>query len=393
MGVQDVVARLNKSKSATTVATTPIVPKRKITSKATAAVVETKQFLPSPSPSPTGLNNKSIANMLQKFGQPPTYPSRPITTPTSSPPESPVISLKRHPTPTVIKKVAQQKNQFDITASEIEDLFQSLLEQNKAAEEYIAKLKVDVEKYSSDATKVRDYEIRVEYLALKLEQVSEERDFFEKELNELQSSHHKKNHHQNTMDSPMSPTYTYQHDIVIEDEKILQNQNNDAYMEDILNVYEEISDHSMTGDEMQLFDQQSQSQQECDKGIQMTIVKYVTDLETQKLETKALKQVVKKQDELITKLETKIRNESSDELLKEQVQVQRIELDNKRELLSQLLNEREDLLRRVTRRRSSIDLIQNDVRPSSYSSVSSSGRGTPPLTAPPKQPLPPLPLK
>lgn len=385
MGVQDVVARLNKSKSATTVATTPIVPKRKITTKA-----ETKQFPPSPAPSPTSQNNKSIANMLQKFGQPPTYPSHTITTPTS-PPVSPVNSLKRHPAPTVIKKVAQQKNQFDITASEIEDLFQSLLDQNKAAEECIAKLQVDVEKYSSDATKVRDYEIRVEYLALKLEQVSEERDSFEKELTELQSSKSKKTHQ--SIESPMSPTYTYQHDIVIEDEKILQNQNNEAYMEDILNVYEEMSDHSMTGDEMQLYDQQSQSQQECDKGIQMTIVKYVTDLETQKLEAKALKQVVKKQDELITKLETKIRNESSDELLKEQVQVQRIELDNKRELLSQLLNEREDLLRRVNRRRSSIDMIQNDLRPNSFSSISSSGRGTPPLTAPPKQPLPPLPLK
>lgn len=383
MGVQDVVARLNKSKSATTVATTPLVPKRKITTK-----VENKSFLPSPASSPTSLNNKSIANMLQKFGQPPTYQSRPITTPTS-PPESPVISLKQHPTPTVIKKVAQQKNLFDITASEIEDLFQSLLDQNKVAEEYIARLQIDVEKYSSDATKVRDYEIRVEYLALKLEQVSEERDFFEKQLNELQTNS-KGSHH--SIDSPMSPAYTYQHDIIIEDEKILQNQNNDAYMDDILNVYEEISDNSMTGDDMQLFDQQSQNQQECDKGIQMTIVKYVTDLETQKLESKALQQVVKKQDELITKLETKIRNESTDELLKEQVQVQRIELDNKRELLSQLLNEREDLLRRVNRRRSSIDIIQNDLRPNSYSSISSSGRGTPPLTAPPRQPLPPLPL-
>ncbi|OAD01221.1 hypothetical protein MUCCIDRAFT_156745 [Mucor lusitanicus CBS 277.49] len=169
---------------------------------------------------------------------------------------------------------------------------------------------------------------------------------------------------------------------------------------------------------MQLFDEQSasqiQSQQEeieilndklieCDRGVQITLMKYVADLETQRLEAKALKQVVKKQDELITKLEAKIKEipENPDALLKEQVEVQRVELENKRELLAQLLNEREDLLRRLNSnqrnsvlRRSSIELLTNIInnRPASYSSVaSSSGRGTPPLTAPPKQPLPPLP--
>ncbi|GAA5809066.1 hypothetical protein MFLAVUS_002469 [Mucor flavus] len=388
MGVQDVVARLNKSKSATTVtkrSIVPPVPKRKM-----APTIENKMFPPSPVDTPSSFmpqKDHNISPLLNKFNQPPT---RPVNT-TATPPASPVKSQQF------------DYNNFDTTASEIVDLFQTLLDQNKSAQETIHKLKQDVEKYSSDSTKVRDYEIRVEYLALKLEQVSEERDYFEKELEQQQQQQRQQNIHHKQQQQQQR-----QSDIVLEDEQKLHEQNNNAYMEDILNVYEEISDQSEgEGDDMQLFDQDApptqqpdqQNQQDCDRGIQMTIVKYVTDLETQRLEAKALKQVVKKQDELISKLETKLSIESNDELLLEQVQLQKIELDNKRELLSQLLNEREDLLRRINtsnHRRSSIDMISNIMtsnnnRPDSYSSVSSSGRGTPPLTAPPRQPLPPLP--
>lgn len=453
MGVQDVVARLNKSKSATTTTTTTQhqPPKRKML--VIGNQNENKILPPSPASSPTNSiqkqdtnnnnssSNKNIANILQKFGQPPTYTSRPITTPTTTattttttaavtatPPESPTTAAVTPQQQSIKKNVTPTKfdhHKIDVTLNEIEELYQKLVDQNTAAEEYIEKLQKDVEKYASDATKVRDYEIRVEYLALKLEQVSEERDMFEKELRELQLKNSSKQH-KDDASAPMSPAYTYQHDIVMEEEQKLHNQNNDAYMADILNVYEEISERSEDedgeGDHMQIFDEaetgepedhiiediQSQSQQlqqDCDRGMQMAIVKYVTDLETQKLETKALKEVVKKQDELITKLENKVKAAESststagdDELLKEQVEVQRVELENKRELLAQLLNEREDLLRRLNSnqrksRRSSIELISNilkDDRPASYCSISS-GRGTPPLTAPPKQPLPPLP--
>ncbi|GAN03144.1 hypothetical protein MAM1_0034c02595 [Mucor ambiguus] len=436
MGVQDVVARLNKSKSANTPKLTnnniPPVPKRKI-----VMPVDDKRLPPSPAMSPTSTiissNRKDdntptasgIASMMQRFEQTSPLPNTSTTTPSHAPSAAKLPSPPESPSQQQNKLHVTQKPRdahslfkFDATASEIVDLFQTLLDQNAAAEEYIKTLKQDVEKYASDATKVRDYEIRVEYLALKLEQVSEERDYFEKELNEL--AHKQK---QNTiMSSPLSPAFSQidQRDIVIEDEQKLQSQNNDAYMADLLNVYEEISDQDdhEGGDDMQLFDEQSasqiQSQQEeieilndklieCDRGVQITLMKYVADLETQRLEAKALKQVVKKQDELITKLETKIKEipENPDELLKEQVEVQRVELENKRELLAQLLNEREDLLRRLNSnqrnsilRRSSIELLTNIInnRPASYSSVaSSSGRGTPPLTAPPKQPLPPLP--
>ncbi|KAI8645099.1 hypothetical protein BD408DRAFT_412241 [Parasitella parasitica] len=413
MGVQDVVARLNKSQPVNTPKAP--VPKRKI------IMTDEKVLPPSPAASPTttilqssnrnSATTSGIASMMQRFEQP-SPPSTPSQTANklTSPPESPSSQQRNKVNVAQIPRDANSLFKFDSIASELVDLFQSLIDQNLAAEEYIKTLKQDVEKFSSDATKVRDYEIRVEYLALKLEQVSEERDLFEKELDEQK---------QNVpISSPLSPAFSQidQQDIVIEDEQKLQNQNNDAYMNDLLNVYEEMSDGQDKGDEMQLFDEKSasqiQSQQEeieilndklidCDRGAQMTLMKYVADLETQRLETKALKQVVRKQDELITKLEAKIKA-TSDELLKEQVEVQRIELDNKRELLTQLLNEREDLLRRLNSnqrnsvlRRSSIDLLTNVIknRPASFTSTitSSSGRGTPPLTAPPKQPLPPLP--
>jgi predicted transcriptional regulator len=515
MGVQDVVARLNKSKStntATIKTTIPPLPKK----KSTAPIVNNhKMFPPSPAVSPTSTinsssssttttNSKSIASMLQKFGQPaPTSAKKPTTTtskpiaprqststapksfttisprqststvPKSStttsprqstttastkqstpitkqstsststtsitekpipttkkptitkeepklptPPESPVITIKEKPSNVTQPSLNTLLLGFDSTSSEIIDLFQSLVDQNTAAQEQIEALKKDVEKYASDATKVRDYEIRVGYLALKLEQVSEERDYFERELNELAITTN--NNKKSSIVSPLSPAVSQigekQRDIIMEEEQKLQNLNNDAYMADILGVYEEISDGS---DELQIFDENSQSQQqqqqeeieilndklmECDRGVQITLMKYVQDLETQRLEVKALKEVVHKQDELITKLETKLR-QNPDELLKEQVEVQRVELENKRELLAQLLNEREDLLRRLNSsnprnsslRRSSIELISNMTqRPTSYSSIASSsggqGRGSPPLTAPPKQPLPPLPL-
>jgi hypothetical protein len=123
---------------------------------------------------------------------------------------------------------------------------------------------------------------------------------------------------------------------------------------------------------------------------------------------------MQKQDTLIKRLEVKLSVEP-DELLKEQVKVQSIELENKRKLLSQLLNEREELKRKladnnrpyipINQERASIDVlldITNSIdfkRPNSYMSIDSSstcsttGRGTPPLTNPPKHPLPPLPPK
>lgn len=390
-----------------------------------------KQLPPSPAPSPISTINDTtslgkmlfeddsdnnstngISSLLQKFEQPPTK--------LPSPPESPVITLNGQQKPTNVVKVTQKPKEQSIvnkTIQEIEEQFQTLVDQNNAAEEYIQSLQAKVEKYASDATKVRDYEIRVEYLVTKLEQVTEERDFFEDQLNQLSL--------QNTLSQnnevPDQYVQSEQETTNIPEAQPQEKQIKDEDMNDLLNVYEEMSTPENDEDnnfDVELYEQYNQSQTqlqqeeidhlndklvEADKGVQMTLMKYVTDLERQKLETKALKEVVKKQDELITKLEDKVQSaaENSEELLKEQVQVQRIELDNKRELLAQLLKEREDLMKRLSSprnslRKSSLEFFptftRNSLRPSSYSSVTStSGRDTPPLTAPPKQPLPPLP--
>ncbi|KAI8378205.1 hypothetical protein EDC96DRAFT_493936 [Choanephora cucurbitarum] len=450
MGVQDVVARLNKSKSASNTSKSPNgqALKKKIIMPSSH---ESNKFPPSPIPSPTSTmhshtnqsasnssNNAisgsgNIASMLQKFGQPTqslSKQSKPVPQSTVSspqpqqkqqqpklptPPESPVNSLQQNQRPQQRKIAVAPMNRnndpyikFDTAADELISLFQSLLDKNAAHEEYIKKLEQEVEHHVSAATKVRDYEIRVEYLALKLEQVSEERDYFEKELNELaDKSSRQSDSSANSSSSSIAKSssdlderHFESRQNMTEEEERLQKQNNDAYIADILNVYEEMS---IKEDETA---QEHLEQQliEYDKGVQMAIASYVSNLEAERLETKNLQEIVLKQDELITKLEQKL-EESSDELLKEQVEVQRIELENKRELLAQLLNEREDLLRRLNsrKRRSSIELISNMLQSdivintnnhrNSCSSSSSkiSNRGTPPLTAPPKQPLPPLP--
>lgn len=291
MGVQDVVARLHKQTSRKK-SNIPPLPNKK-------QVIDNKQLPPSPIPSPTMTSNDdSITSLLQKFEQPPMLTKLP------TPPESPnKLNVTHRPRYSLLNK----------TVNEIEDLFQNLIDQNNAAEEYILHLQSQVEKYAADATKVKDYEIRVEYLNTKLEQVTEERDFYETQLNQ------------------------------------------------------ELAKPAPQEQDM--------------KSVQMAMMQYLTDLEKQKLETKGLKQVVKKQDELISKLEEKLEY-TSEELLKEQVQVQSIELDNKRELLAQLLNEREELIHRLNQYNP-----RNSFRKISLESLKTT---PPPLTAPPKHPLPPL---
>ncbi|KAI9481105.1 MAG: hypothetical protein EXX96DRAFT_203619 [Benjaminiella poitrasii] len=420
MGVQDVVARLNKSKTTTT--TTTVIPLKQ---KSIFLTSEKHQFPPSPSPSPTSTisanssNNQThnisangISTLLQKFSHPTQQQSSSLSPPNKlpTPPESPVITLLQQNSHRPLSM-----SQFDTTAAELVDLFQIWIDQHQAAEERIRQLEVQVEKYASDATKVRDYEIRVEYLAVKLEQVSEERDHFEQQYQDLLKSQMKSM----SSNSPLSPAFSH-----IDNQKKHAND-----MNDILNVYEEISDivseDDDAGDELKIFEDHAiheEQKLEQERGIQQALMKYITDLEKQRLETNALKEVIKKQDELISKMELKMKENVSDNeemlIIKEQVEVQRIELENKRELLSQLLNEREDLQRKLNNtnkrssytplRKSSMEHMFNKMnnqrssnnsshgnitttaRPNSFSSISS-GRGTPPLTAPPKQPLPPLP--
>lgn len=352
MGIQDVVARLNKSAGFED--TTITKPKF----NANKTVMINKAFPPSPATSPTSSTQSEQKELIKP---------KEIKIERKESIQKEIKLTKPEKKELIIPTVDMDK--VDSISAEIIELYQQLLDQYNASQEYITTLE-------REATKVRDYEIRVEYLANKLEQVSEERDYFEQQL---------KQH------IPPSPA-------ISQKEVVQDQQKNDAFMTDLIHVYEDIideEDNEEEGDELIIFDDNNNNnnhimnlENEIQKGIQLTIAKYVNDLEQQRQETRQLKQVIQKQDELITTLENKLQNQS---LLKEQVELQTIELENKRELLSQLLNGRDDLLKKK-RSSSTLSTSSSSQGHSNRHSSLSSGRRTPtPLTAPPKQPLPPLP--
>ncbi|CEG77029.1 hypothetical protein RMATCC62417_11845 [Rhizopus microsporus] len=351
MGIQDVVARLNKSAG---FEDTTITKPKFNTNK---TVMINKAFPPSPATSPTSSTQSEQKELIKP---------KEIKVERKESIQKEIKLTKPEKKELIIPTVDMDK--VDSISAEIVELYQQLLDQYNASQEYITTLE-------REATKVRDYEIRVEYLANKLEQVSEERDYFEQQL---------KQH------MPPSPA-------ISQKEVVQDQQKNDAFMADLIHVYEDIIDEedNEEGDELIIFDDNNNNndyimnlENEIQKGIQLTIAKYVNDLEQQRQETKQLKQVIQKQDELITTLENKLQNQS---LLKEQVELQTIELENKRELLSQLLNGRDDLLKKK-RSSSTLSTSSSSQGHSNRHSSLSSGRRTPtPLTAPPKQPLPPLP--
>ncbi|CAO3616766.1 unnamed protein product [Cunninghamella blakesleeana] len=355
---------------------------------------------------------------------------------------------------TMLEKKATRTN-LDMYVEELTSMYQELLDEKKITNDTIKKLEAEVEIYSCDSTKVRDYEIRVEYLAQKLEQISEERDQLEKELSSYKDRH-------GSLATP------HHHSIINESNEKLMNrksqqkrntlhQQEDEYFNEILDAYER---HSENMDDIhQKYQEQIETMEnamvEYDQGMKMAMQKYVADMEAQRLQNKTLQSMVKKQEELISKLEDRLKengdtsittnsitdlsssssssalpnNDSSIEqhdeiLLRQQVELQRIELESKRDLLTQLLNEREGLLKKINgpnnnnnqssttrseksnRRspslRSSIDILAelaktNSMKiPSSSSSLSlrslpDTGRSTPPPFAAPRTPLPPLP--
>ncbi|KAI9305524.1 hypothetical protein BJ944DRAFT_265073 [Cunninghamella echinulata] len=352
------------------------------------------------------------------------------------------------------KKVPTTRTNLDMYIEELTSMYQDLLNENTLANNKIKKLEADVEIYSCDSTKVRDYEIRVEYLAQKLEQISEERDELEKELSTYKDRH-------GSLATPVSHEFgpdalkdcTNDNESPTPPMEIIDDENNnnntqrqsqhphheDEYFNDILDAYEHQSENM--DDLHQKYQEQietmEQAMKEYDQGMKMAIQKYVADTEEQRLKNKTLQSMVKKQEELITKLEDRLKEnypmlssdltasnnelpmEQHDEvLLREQVELQRIELESKRDLLTQLLNEREELLKKVNganqqsttpgrshqqRRsashRSSIDVLAELAKtniPTSASSLSlrslpDNGRSTPPPFAAPRTPLPPLP--
>ncbi|KAI9261386.1 hypothetical protein BDA99DRAFT_581667 [Phascolomyces articulosus] len=413
----------------------------------------------------------------------------------------------------------------DTLAQELAALYQDTLNKLQAAEEEIEKLHQQCQQennnnHSNTATKkqhddqvdnkmasqLRDYEIRIQYLSEKLDQLSQEHSMLERQLDQEQ-----RRTKRITLDTPISPEFrpfsklfdttnttttatgSTTTDDIIDRRRITVDTNltseNDEFWNCLLDVYEKGSsvNTSITTEEDQEEDNDSSNTNKAvisttpaiatstlppidnkeqqlvvaellfvkkqltavEKGAQMMLERHIRDLEKERQQTRTLTEVVHKQDQLIASLESKLcsdeysskkDNNNSHLLLQEQVELQRIELEDKRGLLTRLLDEREELLRQVMNNncnkplpsgvrsrsasvRSSIDVLsemskesrhplsrasssslrqqhnqqqlqqQSSPRSSMGSQATSTllGRSTPPPTAPPKDPLPPLP--
>ncbi|KAF7722259.1 hypothetical protein EC973_003510 [Apophysomyces ossiformis] len=472
MSVQAAVAFLNKSNN--DVGPKPVVipsklntwkpPTDKDSTTMTKPADELKRL------KPTG---GGVATMLSKFGQQPqpTTPNNHRATPNRSASSKPLSNLAvQTNTPSTPKvtpssppaKTAsptthsreiklRRQSKLDIVSDELVAIYQEALDRASAAEERIKQLEAELELALSDTTKVRDYEIRVEYLAQKLEQMSEERDNLEQELTMSQQNNGK-------LDTPVSPIC---HPLPTPAEK--QNDpeteetrsENEEFLNGILDAYKNGDEEYTNTKYQQEISALNEQLAAYDQGMKIAMETYVKQLEMQRQEAKNLRNVVSKQEELIGKLEERLGNSElpakvnahllhvrtdlvigengrqsiqristlggNEELLREQVELQRIELEDKRELLTQLLNERETLLnvaqadyvKPKTNRssaRSSIDflaeLTKSDLHLASNSPTRSytgqtprssygsqcRGRATPPPSAPPRDPLPPVPV-
>ncbi|KAG2222176.1 hypothetical protein INT45_007193 [Circinella minor] len=411
----------------------------------------------------TSTNNNDLPNIRS-------VPTKPISAPKSM-----------NTTKTTIKS-GLTRTQIDNLSQELSILYQESVEKAEAAEEELNTLKDQIATYEADATKVRDYEIRVEYLAQKLEQVSEERDGLEQELRMFRER-------QGQINTPISPVFQDRlSGIFGQQDKQQQQQhngneynNNDEqqqdeedgnseFMHDLLDAYEDDDDddEEECGENSSFSEQRSKLEQgsirysdnenappeekiaflteqlrAADQGTKIAVQHYLSELEQERLRTKTLQEVLKKQEELITTLESKLvispttapklasrpprnaslasptlenssNNNSLERALREQVESQRVELEDKRTLLTQLLNEREDILKKVKLGASrpgtsSFDILAELARPEQqqqqqqqqqhyypyYQQQRQSpivdGRNTPPPSAPPREPLPPVP--
>ncbi|KAI7854911.1 hypothetical protein BDC45DRAFT_507200 [Circinella umbellata] len=358
------------------------------------------------------------------------------------------------------------------------------------------------------SSQLRDYEIRIQYLSEKLDQLSQEHNLLERQLDQ-ERKQQRMNSKRITLDTPISPEFrpfsklfdtpntttttttstttgdeldrrriTVETNLTSEDGEFWnclldsyedkgtfisslntsiatgEEDNNSSNINKVINSVSATlsTDESNNNKEQQqqlvlaelLFVKKQLTAVE--KGAQIMLERHLRDLEKERQQSRTLAEVVHKQDQLIASLEVKacpkemkVDDDSNNcsnnqHLLLEQVELQRIELEDKRGLLTRLLDEREELLRQVMSHssnkslpttgirsrsasvRSSIDVlsemsktnpIANPATKHPLSRASSSsllqtsprsslgshahGRSTPPPTGPPKNPLPPLP--
>ncbi|KAI9247993.1 hypothetical protein BDA99DRAFT_542720 [Phascolomyces articulosus] len=436
---------------------------------------------PPPSPrSPLSPTTSTPATAILRTNDRPTLRSPTTTTTITPATETTTPISKPKPLTTTTAKNGLTRTQVDMLSQELTTLYQESVKKAEAAEQELEQLKEQIGTYEADSTKVRDYEIRVEYLAQKLEQVSEERDGLEQELRMYRER-------QGNLDTPISPVFQHrlsgifnQQDKQPQQESEQQHHENEyddhdhdedhsEFMHNILDAYEEDEDENSS------FGIQSERPTEdgeirgtirysnnnnnsnappeeqiaflteqlraADEGTKIAVQHYLSELEQERLRTKTLQQVLKKQEDLITTLESKLvstpntklaprpprnaslasptletssQNNSLERALRDQVESQRVELEDKRALLTQLLNEREDMLKKVKLGASrpgasSFDILAELARPPTTSGSNYNqqkqylpyqrqqqnpivdGRNTPPPTAPPRDPLPPVP--
>ncbi|KAG1445984.1 hypothetical protein G6F56_009724 [Rhizopus delemar] len=340
MGIQDLVDSLNQSAG--------IESPLEIKKPKNNTVVISKTFPPSPATSPKAHHTPILKPVTKApiTHTPKTYTPTPKT---YTPAPKTYTPAPKTYTPSTVETIQKSildpnspKNQttFNVLTNEILGLYQDLLDQYNDSQQYIQKLE----------TSEREHSVRIDSLTEQLRRASAEKSYFEQEL-------------KNSSVAPLSPAFSQE-----------QLNKSDTFLADLVHVYER------------------PEEEDCDRGVQITVAKYLLEIEQKRLESKSLKEIIEKQDQLIQKLEIKTRDNGDQLLLKEQVEVQQRELESKRELVIQLTNERKKLLANH-KRRSSIEMLTDKIahlnnRPSS---ISSNGRGSPPLTAPPRQPLPPLP--
>ncbi|KAI8336331.1 hypothetical protein BC941DRAFT_428919 [Chlamydoabsidia padenii] len=395
---------------------------------------------------PTLYSNKKD-DLLAKTGWTKTTDPLEAQTTKDSIPVKPISTINSKPS---INKLAQPtRSSLDKHAEGLTALYQEALDNYQSASATITKLEADVELYACDSTKVRDYEIRVEYLAQKLEQISEERDLLEQELATY------KDQKWNTSTSPATDIPQAPIEIAVNDKQntnitgtmniIHDQQVDDAYYDDILDAYEErqsqVSENNNDIQHKQQHEQMMLMEQllaEYDQGMKMAMETYVADLEKQRLENKTLKSMVKKQDELIKKLEAQCNNNnnpdntsiSSIASQQQHIHTRQRGSENTYNRTTKKPTKRDNGTKKVNNEtkqqqskqqrkppspsyRSSIDVLEEmaktDNIPASLSGTirptpspqhypyhhhhhqRDTGRSTPPPFAPPRTPLPPLP--
>ncbi|KAG2221079.1 hypothetical protein INT45_009737 [Circinella minor] len=415
----------------------------------------------------------------------------------------------------------------DTIGHELLAIYQDTLNKLQAAEEEIEKLNqqqqinaITTTSNSNDnnnelsedkkmSSQLRDYEIRIQYLSEKLDQLSQEHNLLERQLDQ-ERKQQRMNSKRVTLDTPISPEFrpfskffdtanttttttstttgdeldrrriTVETNLTSEDGEFwnclldsyedkgtffsslntsITTGEEDSNSSNINKVINSVSATLSTDESNNNKEQQQQlvlaellfvkkQLTAVEKGAQIMLERHLQDLEKERQQTRTLTEVVHKQDQLIASLEIKAypkemkdeddsnnnNNNNNQHLLLEQVELQRIELEDKRGLLTRLLDEREELLRQVMNHNSNKSLPMNGIRsrsasvrssidvlsemskdnpianpatkhPLSRASSSSllqisprsslgshvHGRSTPPPTGPPKNPLPPLP--